>query len=354
MSEEKTPRYSHKHGLPPGALVHVGQRSEPTQLTIINYTADRAEIHELKPVEEAAPFKGTPSVTWLNVAGFRDVKALERIGQEYGIHPLVLEDVLNTSHRPKAELFDDYVFLVLKVVRFDAAAVKVEIEQVSLVLGENYVITFQEAPSDLFDPLWSRIKEGKGQIRKGGADFLAYSVADVIIDNYFLAIEVIGEVVDHLEDKVVTTPDRTVVRRLQRLKRELMVLRRSIWPIREELAALIREGHKLIRKGTIPYLHDLYDHVIRVIESVEGFHDALSGLLDIYLSSVSNRMNEIMKVLTVISTIFIPMTFITGIYGMNFRYMPELRVWWAYPAVWLLCFSIAGGMLLYFKRRRWL
>jgi magnesium transporter len=345
---------SQKAGLPPGSLVFLGEKSENTRLSVIDYDMERMETRDLTSVEEAFPFKATPTVTWLNITGLQDVDILQKIGQEYHLHPLIIEDILNTGQRPKAEIFDTYIFLVFKMVRFKEDNGELDIEQVSMVLGENFVITFQEKKGDVLDPLRKRIAEGMGRIRKAGPDYLAYAIADIIVDQYFAVLEALGEAAEQLEEAVISNPEQRLVADLYRMKRHFMKLRRSIWPLREELSSLIREEHQLIHKDTIPFLRDLYDHTIRIIDTVEALRDMVTGLLDVYLSSLSNRMNEVMKVLTIIATIFIPLTFIAGVYGMNFQYMPELKIWWAYPIVWIVFLVVAAGMVAYFRSKKWL
>jgi len=346
---------SKKTGLPPGSMVYVGEKKvEEVKLSVIDYDQDKIEKRDLKNVEEAFPFKETPTVTWLNVTGLHDIDILEKIGGRYDIHPLILEDILNTDQRPKVEITDDYIFIVLKMLSYDSEKHEINAEQVSLIMGENYVITFQEREGDVFNPLRERIENGKGRIRKSGPDYLTYAIIDIIIDNYFLVLELIGEQIEYLEGNVLENPDHTLVQRIQRMKRELIFLRKSTWPLREVISGITRDETSLIKETTNPYLRDLYDHTVQVIDTVETFRDMVSGILDIYLSSVSNRMNEVMKVLTIIATIFIPLTFLAGVYGMNFEYMPELKWHLSYPVLWLVMIGIFIGMLFYFRRKKWI
>ncbi|MFN2126283.1 MAG: magnesium/cobalt transporter CorA, partial [Anaerolineales bacterium] len=298
---------SKKTGLPPGSMVHVGEKKvEQVKLSVIDYDQDNIKKRDLKNVEEAFPFKDTPTVSWLNLTGLHDIEILEKIGTRYNIHPLILEDILNTDQRPKVEITDNYIFIVLKMLSYDPEKHEINAEQVSLIMGENYVITFQEREGDVFNPLRERIENGKGRIRKSGPDYLTYAIIDIIIDNYFLVLELIGEQIEYLEGNVLENPDHTLVQRIQRMKRELIFLRKSNWPLREVISGITRDETSLITEATHPYLRDLYDHTVQVIDTVETFRDMVSGILDIYLSSVSNRMNEVMKVLTIIATIFIP------------------------------------------------
>ena len=345
---------SRKTGLPPGSMVYLGdQKVDKIEISVIDYDQNRLEKKSLDSVADCFPFKDTTSVTWLNIIGLHDTHLLEQIGAHYHIHPLILEDILNTDQRPKLDITDDIIFIVLKMLSYDTDRQEIHAEQVSLIMGENFVITFQERAGDVFDPLRERIDNVKGRIRKLGSDYLTYSIIDIIIDHYFLVLELIGEQIEDLEKDVLEDPDHELVQRIQHMKRELIFLRKSTWPLREVISGLNREESDLINASTTPYLHDLYDHTVQVIDMVETFRDMVSGVLDIYLSSVSNRMNEIMKVLTIIATIFIPMTFFTGVYGMNFHYMPELEWHWGYPALWILLLSMFVGMLIYFKRKKW-
>jgi magnesium transporter len=344
-----------KAGRPPGTLIHVGERkTDRARVTVIDYDELSVNEHELDDIEECFPFKDTATVTWINVDGVHDTDVIQKLGDCYGIHALVLEDVVNTSQRPKLEEFDDYVFLVLKMLLLNKEERRPEFEQVSIILGPNFVISFQEREGDVFEKVRERIRSGKGRIRSGGADYLAYALVDSIVDGYFVVLETFGEYIEALEEELVADPDRKTLQKLNDMKRETIFLRKSIWPLREVISALQREESVLVEDSTRVYLRDVYDHTIQVIDTVETFRDILTGMLDIYLSSVSNRMNEVMKVLTVIATIFIPLTFIAGVYGMNFRFMPELGWRWGYPITWLIMVVIGVLMVVFFKRKKWL
>ena len=356
------PKRSRKAGLPPGSLVHIGGRraGEPT-VSVLSYDEAGFEERQAASLTECVVFKDKPAVTWLNVEGLHQVELIEKLGQCHGLHPLLLEDVLNTEQRPKLEDYGGYIFIVLKMLSVgegegqgESEGDEVRTEQVSLVLGPNYVISFQEgAGGDVFDPVRERIRGGKGRVRQMGADYLAYALMDAVIDNYFLVLEKLGERIELLEDELVADPRPATVRAIHELKRHLIFLRKSVWPLREVVGALERGESALIQKETAVYLRDTYDHTIQVIDTLETYRDMISGMLDIYLSSISNRMNEIMKVLTIIATIFIPLTFIVGVYGMNFHYMPELEWRWGYAVVWGIMAAVALGMLVYFRRKRW-
>ncbi len=347
---------SKKAGLPPGSLVHIGEKkAEETRVTILDYDEAHVEEKEAKTVGECFPFKDRPTATWINVEGVSDVEAIERLGACYGLHPLVLEDILNTDQRPKMEDFEQYSYIVLKMLTYREASGQVETEQISLVLGQNFILSFQEGKEgDVFGPIRERIKTGKGRIRKMGVDYLAYTLIDAVVDNYFIILEKLGERIESLEEALVVNPTTGTLREIHSLKREMVFLRKAVWPLREVISSLQRGESSLIQDSTRVYLRDVYDHTIQVIDSIETFRDMVSGMLDIYLSSVSNRLNAVMKVLTIITTVFMPLTFIAGIYGMNFKYMPELERPWGYPAVLLVMFGIGTSMLIYFRKKKWL
>jgi magnesium transporter len=348
-------RISKKAGLPPGTLIHIGEEKvEKTKITVLDYDELHVQEKEVATVDECLPLKDAPTVTWINIDGLHQVEVLERIGDCFGLHPLVLEDILNTDQRPKLEDFDNYVLVVLKMFRYDDQSGEMEVEQISLILGPNYVVSFQEKSGDVFDPIRERIRDSKGRIRTIGADYLAYALIDALVDHYFVVLEQVGEKVEFLEEELVTNPTSETLQTIHNLKRDMIFLRKSVWPLREVIGALERGEPSLIGESIVVYLRDVYDHTIQVIDMIETFRDMISGMLDIYLSSISNKMNEVMKVLTIIATIFIPLTLIAGIYGMNFHYMPELGWRWGYPLVWLVMLVIGALMLVYFRRRRWL
>ncbi len=346
---------SRKAGLPPGTLVHIGEKkTEALKITIMDYDEGHFQERETKTVEECFAFKDTPGVTWINIDGLYQVNFLEKLGECYGFHPLVLEDILNTDQRPKMEDYGDYLFIVLRVLSYKDQVKEIETEQVSLILGPNFVFSFQEKEGDSFDPIRQRIRNNKGRVRKMGADYLAYALIDSIVDNYFIIMEKLGESIEFLEEELVTQPVPETLRSIHQLKRELIFLRKAVWPLREVIAGLERGELTLIKEATRLYLRDVYDHTIQVIDTIETFRDMISGMLDIYLSSVSNRLNSVMKVLTIIATIFMPLTFMAGIYGMNFKFFPELEWKWSYPLFWLVAVLITSSMLLYFKKKKWL
>jgi magnesium transporter len=335
--------------------VYIGKRKvDKVKITIIDYDEEQFQEKEVETIDKVFPFSDKSTATWINLDGIHQVDNIEKIGKHFKIHPLVLEDIMNTGQRPKMEDFNNYLFLVLKMLRYDEEENETKTEQVSLILSSNYVISFQESEGDVFDPIRERIRTDRGRIRKMGVDYLAYSLIDAIVDNYFMVLEKIGEKIEDIEDELVKNPTPEVLHTIHHLKRELIFLRKSVWPLREVISRLERWESPLIDKSIDIYLRDVYDHTIQVIDALETFRDMLSGMLDIYLSSVSNRMNEVMKVLTIIATIFIPLTLVAGIYGMNFKYMPELDWFWGYPMVYTVMLAVSAVMLVYFRRKKWL
>jgi len=328
-------------------------RARPITVTVIEYDESRFNEQTCTRPGDLRALILRPTVTWINADGIHDTGMVQAIGDAVGIHPLTLEDIANTSQRPKIEDYGDYLYVAIRMLSPDSDG-EFQSEQVSLVLGRGYVISFQEQPGDAFERIRERLRAGAGRLRSEGADYLFYALLDAIVDGYFGVIEVFGERIEAVEEEVVADPDRETLQAIYALKRSLVALRRSVWPLRDVVAELERGDSPLIRESTLVYLRDVYDHTIEVAETVETYRDTMSGLLDVYLSSQSSRMNEIMKVLTIIATIFIPLTFIAGLYGMNFAYMPELRHPWGYPAALTLMAIIAGVMLLYFKKKGWI
>ncbi len=344
-----------KIGLAPGTVIHVGeQKMTAVQITVIDYDESHLFEKKLADIEESFPFKDKPSVTWLNIDGLHEVDIIEKIGQHFGIHALVLEDIVHTSQRPKIEDFESYIFIVLKMLEYDNANNEILDEQFSLVMGKNFVITFQENVGDIFDPLRERIRSNNARLRKTNADYLTYAMIDAVVDNYFVILEKLGEKIEDLEDELLSDPSLHTLNQIHQIKRKLITLRKSVWPLREVISSLEREDSPLISKATNIFIRDIYDHTIRVIETLETYRDMIAGMLDTYLSSVSVKMNEVMKLLTIIATIFIPLTFFAGIYGMNFEYMPELKWRWGYFTMRGLMVLIALGMIFYFRRKKWL
>ena len=346
-------RRSQKAGLVSGSLVHVGEEAaHAVTISVIEYGESGMLSERRVSLDDVRPPSDGAAVTWINVDGVHQVEIVERLGTAFGIHPLLQEDILNTHQRAKVEDFGAYVYVVLAMLSLKEG--QVEREQVSIVLGDRWLITFQEGKAgDVFDPVRLWIRERRGRICRMGPDYLAYSLIDIIVDNYFAVVEQLGDRLDSLEERLLTGLDPTALRELHYLRTELLTLRRSLWPVREIVAGLQRGGTTLVRDSTLLYLRDVHDHTIQIIEALDAYRDASAGMLEIYLSSISNRMNEVMKVLTIIATIFIPLTFIVGIYGMNFDLMPELRWPWGYPAVMLSMAALSGGMIWYFRRKGW-
>ncbi len=346
---------SKKAGLPPGSLVHIGEKkAETLKITVMDYDEAHFEEKEIKTIDECFIFKDKLTVTWINIDGLHQVEILEKLGECYGLHPLVLEDILNTDQRPKMEDYGEYLYIVLKDLDYDDKSSQIEPEQISLILGPNFVFSFQEMAGDTFGTIRERIRNSKGRIRKMGADYLAYSLLDSIVDNYFIILEKLGERIEFLEEKLVTQPTPETLQMIHHLRREMIFLRKAVWPLREVVNGLERGESSLIKESTRIYLRDVYDHTIQTIDTIETYRDMVSGMLDIYLSSVSNRLNSVMKVLTIIATIFMPLTFLAGVYGMNFKFMPELEWRWGYPFIWLIMVGIGVFMFFYFKKKRWL
>jgi magnesium transporter len=352
---------NHTLGLPPGSLIHVGKKTTaPIKITVIDYDESLVEEKEIDHIQDCFSYQDTNTITWINIDGVHDAKIIEQIGSNFKIHPLVLEDIMNTGHRPKIESFDNYVHLILKMLYLDENTKQIQAEQISIIITKKMVLSFQERTGDVFNNIRERIRNGKGRIRKMGADYLAYTLIDAIIDHYFVIIESIGERIESMEDELVENPEPKTLQSIHRLKAEMIFLRKSVWPLREVISTLLRDKIPLITDATEIYLRDLYDHTIQVIDTIETYRDMISSMLEIYMSSVSNKMNEVMKVLTIFASIFIPLTFIAGVYGMNFNpdvsplNMPELNWFWGYPFVLLIMVLMAGTMLIYFKRKNWL
>ena len=353
---KKLKQRSRKTGLSPGSLIHVGDKlAETIKMTVLDYDECQAQEHEIKTVAECTPYKDRPSVTWIHVDGLHDTQILKELGDLFKLHPLTLEDILNTDQRPKMEDFGEYIYLVLKTFYLsEDQHHEILSEQISIVIGSGFVISFKEKETDLFKLIRERIKAGKGRLRKSGPDYLAYTLTDTIVDHYFGILEVLGDKIELLEESMIRNPSTDTIQAIQQLKREMLFLRKSVWPLRETISGLERSESPLIHETTGVYLKDIYDHTIQVIDTIETFRDMLSGMLDIYLSSISNRLNEVMKVLTIIATIFMPLTFIAGVYGMNFKYMPELEWPWGYFMIWGIMLIIAVSMIVFFRKRKWL
>ncbi|HKL13500.1 MAG TPA: magnesium/cobalt transporter CorA [Halanaerobiales bacterium] len=344
-----------KAGQPPGSLIYLDDdKKEEIEISYIDYDQEIYKEKVVKDISECENLKESDTVTWINVIGLSDVEKIEKICNLFNIHPLVQEDIIHVHQRPKMEEHDDLLYIVLKMLNYSQQEAEVVSEQISIVVGNNYVITFQERAGDVFNPIRKRLKNEKGRIRTMKADYLAYSLIDIIIDNYFIILEKVGDEIEIIEEELVNQPSEDTLQKIYKYKNEMIFLRKSVWPLRELINGLEKSDLKFIDSSVKLYLRDLYDHTIQVIETVETIRDMLGGMLDIYLSSISNKMNEVMKVLTIIATIFIPLTFIAGIYGMNFEYMPELSFRNGYFVVLVVMVVIAIYMLYYFKKKKWL
>jgi len=341
-------------GLPPGTLVLQGQQKvERTTITVCEYSEHSLQANTVEKIEDCFPLKDKPVVTWINITGLHDINTIEKLGKHLSIHPLVLEDILSTNSRPKVEVHTDYIFIILNELSFVSTTDDFLSDQVSILIGPNFVISLQEQ-NDIFDPIRRRLVQSQNLIRKMGPDYLAYTLIDLLVDNYFSLLEIIEDHIELLEEELLSAASTKTLHEIHQIKNILIRMRKSIWPVREVINDLIRSESTLIQKSVGIYLRDVNDHAIHVIDTIESLRDMISGMLDIYLSSVSNKMNAVMKVLTIIATIFIPLTFIAGIYGMNFDFMPELHWKLAYPALLFIMLIIAVIMVIFFRRKKWL
>lgn len=360
MSRKKGKRYikkiSKKAGLAPGSLVHIGEeKKEKPKIELIYYDEEFCIKKEIFSTEESSEYLSRKGVTWINIDGLSDISLIESFGSFFKINELVLEDILNTEQRPQIKDFGNFIFTALKMANFDSETDELITEQVSLIISKNFVISFQEGiAGDVFGPLRERILKGKDKIRTQGTDFLAHALIDATVDSFFVVLEKIGYKLEDIEEETLTNPSAKTIEKIHKLKRNLIFLRKAVWPIREVASFLERSESPLLQKITLAYFRDIYDHTLQLIDLIETFRDIGGGILDIYLSNLSNRLNEVMKVLTIISTIFIPLTFIAGVYGMNFHYMPELEWKYGYYLVLLIMIIVALFMTFFFKRKKWI
>lgn len=343
-----------KVGLPPGSIIHVGEKKiEKVKISLTEYDEKNVETCEINSVEEIDPYTDTPQVTWVNVCGLHDTELIKQIGEKFNIHPLVLEDILNTETRPKIEITDNYIFIAMKMLTNNNHKDHIGIEQVSFILGNSFVFSFLEKSDSIFVPISERVINNYGRVRKQASDYLFYALMDIVVDQYYLVLEQIEEKIERLDDEVIKSADRSQIEKIYNMKNKLLLTRRSLWPLREIFSRLIREESKLINKKVMPYLRDLLDHTIQITETIDLQREITNGLMETHLSLMSYKMNEVMKVLTVIATIFIPLTFIVGIYGMNFPNMPEMNWPWAYFALWGVMIGLTALMLYFFKKKKW-
>ncbi|HUX19694.1 MAG TPA: magnesium/cobalt transporter CorA [Spirochaetia bacterium] len=341
-------------GLPPGTLIPVAEGAyQPSTKTLFEYDKDTCDERTLSGKLELDSIKDPSKVSWLNIDGIQDSPILEQIGLVFHVHSLVLEDIQNPDHRPKIEDYEDYTFMSFKMLTWDEENEGTMTEQVSLILGKGYVISFQERVGDVFNPVRERLRSGKGRLRKQGADYLAYTLVDAVVDNYFAVLEKLEDQFELIEDQVVYRSSLDSVPRIHDLRGQAVLFRRAVWPLRENLHEILKGEHELIEESTQIFFRDVYDHVLEVVDTIELYRETLAGLLNFHQSNLSKQLNSTMKVLTIISTIFIPPTFLVGVYGMNFHFMPELSWKWGYFALWALMLLIAAGMVWFFKRKKW-
>ncbi len=341
-------------GLPPGSLVHIGDKKrDTTVITQIEYGEDTFRQNNISTKNLSEIKQSEGKAIWLNIEGLHETEVLANIGEKFGLHPLVVEDILNTDQRPKVEFSQEYMYISAKMISYDRKLGEFDIEQISLVLGKNFVISFCEKDTDIFAPVIKRLSLSAGRIRKLGTDYLMYCLLDIIVDNYFTVLEDFSEEIEIAEDELIVRTTSKTLKTIHKLKRQVLFLHKAVWPLRDVLSSLERGESELINESTNIFIRDLYDHVVQAMDTTETIRDILSSMMDIYLSSTSNRMNEIMKVLTIISTVFMPLSFIVGIYGMNIRNMPELGWPYMYPALWGIMIVIAASMLYYFKKKKW-
>ncbi|MBU6204768.1 MAG: magnesium/cobalt transporter CorA [Bacteroidetes bacterium] len=351
----RKPKQSTKSGLPPGRVVYIGNKEDaPVRITVIDYDSNDLKEISVNNVQDIAQYQFTQTCSWINIDGIHKTDIIEDVGKLYQIHPLILEDIVNTQQRPKLEVHDDYVFIVFKMLDYDYATNEVIIEQVSMILGHNYVISFQENIGDVFEQLRSRIRNPESRFRQNGSDYLVFALLDCVVDNYFTVIEKLDEQLEEFENDAFNNPGKHIAERLNKIRRDTIYIRKAVWPLREMVNHMLSGDIKPIKAETHIYLRDLYDHTIQVLDTIEMYRDVLSGIMDVYLSNLSYKMNEVMKTLTIISSLFIPLTFIVGVYGMNFEHMPELKLANGYFMIWAVMILVALIMFVYMKAKKWL
>ncbi len=344
-----------KAGMPPGSLIHVGTiKTDRTVIDLIEY--DGNEILDKKDIDlkTAESYLNTSKTTWIKVTGLHDINMIAKLGEVFGLHALILEDILNTGQRPKIDLLDDHIFLTMKAIHKPSAEDEIAADQISIILRKNLLISFHESSLSIFSSLNERLTVATSRLRTKGPDYLFYAIIDLIVDHYFSVIEGTGELIDDIEDAIFELSSEEALPRIQNVKKDLLLLKKYIFPLRDALSTIIKLESDLINIDNHKYFRDVYDHIMQIYESIESYRDLNSGLKDIYLSTLSNKMNEVMKTLTIIATIFIPLTFIAGIYGMNFDHMPELHFEYGYFVIWLFMISVAVLMIFYFRRKKWL
>jgi magnesium transporter len=351
----KRPKSTRALNQAPGTMTYVGHKeTKETLLEVIDYNKENYQRFTSKSLEDAFKFEEEKNITWINIDGLNNTSEIEKLGKYYDLHPLILEDIVNTGQRPKIDEYPEYIFIVAKMLYYNADGT-INNEHLSMVVGKDYVLTFQEAGGDVFDGLRERIKSGKGRVRNNGADYLMFALLDAIIDNYFAVVDDISDKIEIFEDRIFQArSNENLVLEIQDLKRTILRIRRAVFPLREVVNRLLKVNHEIIEEKTESYIRDLHDHMIQISENIDLYREMIRSLLDMYMSTISNKMNEVMKVLTIMASIFIPLTFIAGIYGMNFEYMPELQWKYSYFVLWGIMLLLFAGMLIYFKRKKWL
>tara|TARA_R100000935_G_scaffold39248_1_gene60729 strand:+ start:1744 stop:2826 length:1083 start_codon:yes stop_codon:yes gene_type:complete len=352
---QRRPKSTNALNKAPGTVAYVGRKdSAETKLEVIDYNKDNYDRQLLEKVEDAFNFENEEKITWINIDGLSNTNEIEKLGKHFDLHPLIIEDIVNTNQRPKIDEYQDYLFIVAKMLYHKENGI-LENEHISIVIGKDYVLTFQEADGDVFDEIRERFTNPKGRLRNNGPDYLVFALLDSIIDNYFIVIEEISDKIENLEEQLFTTqPSDDITFEIQELKRTVLRIRRAVFPLREVISRLEKIDSTLIEEKTINYIRDLYDHIIQVSENIEIYREMTWGLMDMYMTTISNKMNEVMKVLTIMASIFIPLTFMAGIYGMNFDNMPELHYKYGYYYLWGAMILVFLGMIYYFKRKKWL
>jgi len=354
MAKRKKSQIIKKVGLPPGSLIYVGpEHAESSALQLIRFDATTCENFDPIGISELSKSLWTNGVNWINLEGLHDVALVEKLGNLFDLDQLLLEDILNTEQRPRIEQSEHYVCLTLKTLH-SLKQSEIVYEQLSLVLHANCVLTFGERPGDIFDTIRERLQHPDNRLTKRGADYLFYRLIDTVVDNYFMVLDNLADQIEILEDKVFTSPDQNTLREIQFLRKELIYLLRVIVPLRESLSKLVRDKPVYITEKTLDYLNDVYSHSVHVLETVETYRDIVSGLVNIYMNNISQKMNEIMKVLTIMASIFIPLSFVAGVYGMNFTNMPELHWKWGYFVVIGVMLTAGLSMVFFFRRKKWL
>jgi magnesium transporter len=343
----------HKAGSAPGTLAYTGQKKiDKVTINVHDYGVGHLDIKTIEKVSECKPYVDTSNPTWVQVRGLHDIEKLKELWDEFNFHPLIQEDILNTRQRPKVEDYGDQIFVVLKMLYIEDG--QLQQEQVSLVFSDKFIFSFQESERKIFSPIKERLELDNTRMRKGNSDYMAYALMDVIIDYYFEALEEVNTKIEDIEDVLWSDSDNDTLADIHHSRRMLIQFRKSVWPLRDSVNSLLRNESPIVHDETKLFIRDTYDHIVQIVDNLDNNRELISGLHDMYMTNISNKMNEVMKVLTIIATIFIPLTFIAGIYGMNFSYMPELQWEWSYPVVWGIMIITTIGMIIYFKRKNWI